>query len=146
MTENRQISKTIDLGQLQEYMPWKQVFEDLQYPMPYPEVVMAGELAYAQYTQMVSLLMMLSWEAGNKATFTLEHVDATVEAYILDIDFALQNINDGWDVVGITPERLKDYLTQAAASWAQYNTLSGKNIRAVRLEPNKWMLTVEANS
>lgn len=134
--------RPIDLGQLSGHMPWSEIFRDMGYPMPYPEVVMAGELAYAQYTQMNSLLMTLAWELDNRAHYHLERAETSYEAYMMEVDLELGTIHEAWEVIGISPERLHDYLLQAVASWARHQALSQREVKMVRLMPKRWMLTL----
>ena len=46
--------------------------------MSYPEIVFAGEDAYALYTQVTSILMMESWEKGNYLEYTLPAVSPKI--------------------------------------------------------------------
>ena len=54
------------------FFPWGRFFHDQGYIMPYPEVTMASEDAYARYTQISGLLMTESWEAGNHLDYVIE--------------------------------------------------------------------------
>lgn len=144
---NLNTSQPVDLGQLSAHMPWAQVFEDLQYPMPYPEVVMAGELAFAQFTQMNSLLMMLSWEGDSRASYTLERLTpddptASAEVYRLSIEVYLDGFNEGWAVLGISEPSLLDYIQQAVAAWAIHQHWANKQTRSVRVDDQMWNVIV----
>lgn len=138
----------VDLGQIAVHMPWAQVFEDLKYPMPYPEVVMAGELAYAQFTQMNSLLMMLAWEGDSKATYSLELLsDSTAaapmpELYHLTVTVQLDGFNEGWNALGISEEALLDYLKQAVACWAMKHRWANQTVRSTRINAESWTIMV----
>ncbi|MDO4692430.1 MAG: hypothetical protein Q4A64_06125 [Porphyromonadaceae bacterium] len=140
MTTDKSTLQPADLGQVASYMPWVEVFQDMGYPMPYPEVVMAGELAYAQFTQMNSLLMMLSWESDNQAHYALERVEASYEAYRLGVQLQLETISEAWSIVGISDAKLRDYLLQGVALWARHKELPNRELKMVRLSDEQWMV------
>lgn len=141
MTTDKSALQPADLGQVASYMPWVEVFQDMGYPMPYPEVVMAGELAYAQFTQMNSLLMMLSWEGNNQAHYHLEPVEASYEAYRLSVDLQLESISEAWGIIGISDAKLRDYLLQGVALWARHKELPNSELKMIRIAPTEWMMT-----
>ncbi|MDO4707829.1 MAG: hypothetical protein Q4A61_05355 [Porphyromonadaceae bacterium] len=143
MTTNT-IEQAVDLGQLGAHMPWTEVFADLKYPMPYPEVVMAGELAYAQFTQMNSLLMMLSWEGDSRASYTLtplaggEGMEVPNQVYRLMVDVRLDGYNEAWATLGITELQLLGYVQQAVAAWAMHKQWGSTAVRSVRIDETSW--------
>ncbi|KGN84455.1 hypothetical protein [Porphyromonas sp. COT-290 OH860] len=141
MTTDKSAPQPADLGQVASYMPWVEVFQDMGYPMPYPEVVMAGELAYAQFTQMNSLLMMLSWEGNNQAHYRLEAVEASYEAYRLSVNLQLESISEAWGMIGISDAKLRDYLLQGVALWARHKKLPNSQLKMIRIAPTEWMMT-----
>lgn len=141
MTTDKSAPQPADLGQVASYMPWVEVFQDMGYPMPYPEVVMAGELAYAQFTQMNSLLMMLSWEGNNQAHYRLEAVESSYEAYRLSVDLQLESISEAWGIIGISDAKLRDYLLQGVALWARHKKLPNSQLKMIRIAPTEWMMT-----
>ncbi|KGO01613.1 hypothetical protein [Porphyromonas sp. COT-290 OH3588] len=141
MTTDKSAPQPADLGQVASYMPWVEVFQDMGYPMPYPEVVMAGELAYAQFTQMNSLLMMLSWEGNNQAHYRIEPVEASYEAYRLSVDLQLESISEAWGIIGISDAKLRDYLLQGVALWARHKKLPNSQLKMIRIAPTEWMMT-----
>lgn len=125
-------------------MPWAKVFADLKYPMPYPEVVMAGELAYAQFTQMNSLLSMLAWEGDSRASYTFtpltepDQGEGSPSIYRLTVDVQLDGYNEAWAMLGIGQDQLLGYVQQAVASWAIARLSSGQEVRSVQIDEANW--------
>lgn len=133
------ICEVVDLGQLGAHMPWAEVFADLKYPMPYPEVVMAGELAYAQFTQMNSLLSMLSWEGDSRASYTLTPLSAGGEVYRLTVEVVLEGYaQEAWELLGIGQEQLRSYVQAAVAAWAVHRQFASRGAQSVRIDEVSW--------
>ncbi|MDY5858199.1 MAG: hypothetical protein SPK09_03095 [Porphyromonas sp.] len=131
---------TIDLNDLSEYFPWGQVYEDLGYAMPYPEVMMTSDRAYALQAQVTGLLMMQSWGAGNSAAYTLERAEATYLAYTLTIDLQLPSIDEAWALIGIPEERLRDYMRLSLVRYVSDKVLpEGSTFRLVPLSEERYM-------
>lgn len=136
--------KAIDLNHLSEYFPWSAMYEALGYAMPYPEVIMTSDRAYALQTQVFGLLMMQSWASGNRAAYHIERAEATHEAYTLDYELELPTIDEAWQVVGITTEMLLAYMHTALIAYIQAKVLpEGTPYRAVSLSPGRCMFVAE---
>lgn len=134
---------TIDLTELTNYFPWGEMYDDLGFAMPYPEVMMTSDRAYALQTQVSGLLMMQSWASGNMAAYTLEEAEATHEAYILTMKLELPSIDEAWEVIGIKKERLWSYMRSAFARYISATALPDKVFRLVPLGEDRYMYIVE---
>lgn len=144
-------TRFIDLGQIGTHMPWATIFADLKYPMPYPEVVMAGELAYAQFTQMNSLLSMLAWAGDSHAAYTLTPLSVGGEAgapevYRLEVEVQLDCDSEAWASLGIGAEQLMGYVREAAAAWAVHRLWPGREVRSARVDEVSWTLMLPTAS
>lgn len=135
--------KTIDLNKLSEHFPWATLYEDLGYAMPYPEVIMTSDRAYALQTQVFGLLMMQSWGSGNEARYLLERADASVEAYTLSCELRLETIDEAWEYIGIAESTLLEYMHKALVAYAISQELSGRSMRIVELGQGRYMLVME---
>lgn len=135
--------KHVDFSQLTEVFPWSEVYDNLGYAMPYPEVIMTSDRAYALYTQIAGLLMMEGWEAGNAARYTLERIDSPHEAYMLETTLELASINEAWEVIGIAEPTLRMYLHQALENYARKEELSGRAHTSTKLGDNKSMIVIK---
>lgn len=134
---------TIDLNDLSNYFPWGDMYEDLGFAMPYPEVMMTSDRAYALQTQVSGLLMMQSWAAGNRAAYELEQAEATHEAYTLTLDLDLPTIDEAWEVIGISEERLHTYMRIAFVRYVSATALPSKPFRVVSLSDERYMYVAE---
>lgn len=134
----------IDLTELIPYYPWAEMFVDLGYHMPYPEVLMTSDRAYALSTQINGLLMMQSWEVGNDATYSLERIEASIhEAYHLTAEVRLETLDEAWAHIGIAEDRLLHYLRSSLISWVMATQLAGRPMRSLQLPSGVWMLIAE---
>lgn len=135
--------KTIDLNELTPYFPWGDMYADLGFAMPYPEVMMTSDRAYALQTQVSGLLMMQSWAAGNMAAYELRMEESTHEAYTLEMQLELPSIDDAWEVIGITEERLVAYMRRAFVHYVQATALSSRPFRFVKLTDERYLCVSE---
>lgn len=116
----------IGLEPLIPHFPWTAMYEDLGYQMPFPEVLMTSDRAYALSTQVNGLLMMQSWELDNYLTYELTKVaDVTHLAYRLSVSVSLGALDEAWLAIGIPEDRLKGYLSLALANYLAENELAG---------------------
>lgn len=120
------------------------MYEALGYAMPYPEVIMTSDRAYALQTQVFGLLMMQSWASGNRAAYAMERAEATHEAYIIDIELALPTIDEAWEVVGITGDMLLAYMQAALLRYISDKALPEGEFRAVPLSEGRYMFVSTA--
>ena len=135
--------KIVDFSQLTESFPWSELCDNLGYAMPYPEVIMTSDRAYALYTQIAGLLMMEGWELGNTASYELERIDSSHEAYMLTTKVELASINEAWSVIGIAEQTLHVYIHTALVDYVGKNELTGKNYTSTSLGEGRYMLVVE---
>lgn len=135
--------KTVDFTHLIEYFPWGAFYDDLGFAMPYPEVMMTSDKAYALQTQVSGLLMMQSWGEGNEASYSLEPVEATHEAYTLNIDLRLESIDEAWELIGVPSDKLHEYMRASILRYVSKKELEGKTFRSVPLPERKYMLVRE---
>lgn len=133
----------VDLNDLTEYFPWGNLYSDLGYAMPYPEVIMTSDRAYALQTQVSGLLMMQSWGAGNAASYQLEQANASHEAYTAELSILLPSLDEAWSVIGIQEDQLRLYMLQALASYIFARVLPKRAFRSVSLSPNRYMYVAE---
>lgn len=134
----------VALDRLIPFFPWAQMYEDLGYQMPYPEVMMTSDRAYALSTQVSGLLMMQSWEIDNKAAYSLVPVaEATHEAYRLTTAVSLGTIDEAWEVIGMHYERLLGYMHLSLLGWVMHEQLKDRPMRSVPLDLGSWMLVAE---
>ena len=131
--------KIVDFSQLTESFPWSELYDNLGYAMPYPEVIMTSDRAYALYTQIAGLLMMEGWELGNIASYELERIDSSHEAYMLTTKVELASINEAWSVIGIVEQTLHT----ALVNYVGKNELTGKNYTSTSLGEDRYMLVVK---
>lgn len=131
----------IDLTDLIPHFPWARMFDELGYHMPYPEVLMTSDRAYALSTQVNGLLMMQAWEVDNKASYHLETIEqVSHQAYRLCTQIEMGALDEAWAVVGITAEALLSYLDEALVGYVMKTSLSDKSLRPIRLAQGSWML------
>ena len=135
--------KIVDFSQLTESFPWSELYDNLCYAMPYPEVIMTSDRAYALYTQIAGLLMMEGWELGNTASYELERIDSSHEAYMLTTKVELASVNEAWGVIGIAEQTLHAYIHTALVNYVGKNELTGKNYTSTSLGEGRYMLVVE---
>lgn len=136
--------KIVDFSQLTESFPWSELYDNLGYAMPYPEVIMTSDRAYALYTQIAGLLMMEGWELGNTASYELERIDSSHEAYMLTTKVELASVNEAWGVIGIAEQTLHAYIHMALVNYVGKNELTGKNYTSTSLGEGRYMLVVES--
>lgn len=129
----------IDLTHLSEYFPWSEVYDDLGYAMPYPEVLMTSDRAYAFQTQVAGLLMMQSWGDGNRATYAVEQAEASHEAYMVELVLELPTIDEAWELIGVPTEKLMSYMKTAMLRYVSSKALPQKSFRIVPLDEGKYM-------
>lgn len=92
------------------YFPWGRFFHDQGYIMPYPEVTLASEDAYARYTQVSGLLMTESWEPGNHLDYIIEHPEeGEADHYILRFSLSLETVSEVWEYLSTSAEQLRTY-------------------------------------
>lgn len=135
--------KPIDLSKLSDHFPWGRLYEDLGYAMPYPEVTMTSDRAYALQTQIFGLLMMQSWGVGNEAKYKMEKVEATHEAYTLDYELRLETIDEAWEYIGIAKPTLIEYMKQSLVDYVLSVELDKRSFRSVSLAEGRYMLVAE---
>lgn len=125
--------------------PWATMFDDLGFHMPYPEVLMTSDRAYALSTQINGLLMMQSWEMDNTAAYTLVPVtDSTHEAYRLNSSVSLGTVDEAWEYIGISTESLLRYMRRSLVAHVQRTVFPGRAMRLVPLsDDDSWMLIAE---
>lgn len=133
----------VDLTHLIDYFPWSEVYQSLGYAMPYPEVLMTSDRAYAFQTQVAGLLMMQSWGSGNSAAYTLARAEATHEAYTLDLHLNLETIDEAWEVIGISAEALRAYMSASLLGYVLAKPLGGRPFKVVPLAEGRYMLVAE---
>lgn len=132
---------TVDLSLISDYYPWGRMYADLGYAMPYPEVIMTSDRAYALQTQIFGLLMMQSWGSGNKAGYILEETQTTHKAYIVEVEVSLETVDEAWAVVGITEDMLCTYMTEALLNYiqAQILNITTQDYKQVPLGNSRYM-------
>lgn len=132
---------TVDLSLISDYYPWGRMYADLGYAMPYPEVIMTSDRAYALQTQIFGLLMMQSWGSGNKAGYILEETQTTHKAYIVEVEVSLETVDEAWAVVGITEDMLYTYMTEALLNYiqAQILNITTQDYKQVPLGNSRYM-------
>lgn len=82
--------------------PWALLFDDLGYQMPYPDVLMTSDRAYALHTQVSALLLDLVYDPAFRAE--VSGGLPTVE---------LGTIDEAWAYIGVEDERLLRYMQLA---------------------------------
>lgn len=134
----------VELEQLSPFYPWAQMFDDMGYQMPFPEVMMTSDRAYALSTQITGLLMTQSWEIDNLASYYLEPViESTHEAYRLYTDISIGTLDEAWEVIGVPSDRLYKYMHLSLVGWVIKHQFSGRSFREVALGEGEWMLVAE---
>lgn len=134
-------TNSVALDQLIAHFPWAQMYADLGFHMPYPEVLMTSDRAYALSTQISGLLMTQSWEVDNTASYRLEPIaESTHEAYRLTTDVRLGTIDEAWAVIGMSADKLLHYMHLSLVGWAQHSLLEGRAMRPVLQGQGQWML------
>lgn len=134
----------VELELLSPFYPWAQMFDDMGYQMPFPEVMMTSDRAYALSTQITGLLMTQSWEIDNVASYYLEPVEeATHEAYRLYTAISIGSLDEAWEVIGISSDSLHRYMHLALLGWVVKHQLSGRSFREVALAEGEWMLVAQ---
>lgn len=132
--------KEIELSSLTPHFPWSDAFGDLGYQMPYPEVLMTSDRAYAFAQQVSGLLMTQGWEPDTSISYRLERTESTHEAYRLTTEIHLEPLDPAWEVIGIPLDRLIGYITTAVAEWVIISDLDARPMRIVPLSPTECML------
>ena len=89
------------------FFPWGRFFHDQGYIMPYPEITMASEDAYARYTQITGLLMTESWEAGNHLDYVIERPEEPEADYLLlRLALSLDTVSEVWEYLSVSQDHL----------------------------------------
>lgn len=79
--------------------PWALLFDDLGYQMPYPDVLMTSDRAYALHTQVSALLLDLVYDPAFRAE---------VAGGLPTVQ--LGAIDEAWAYIGVDDERLLRYM------------------------------------
>lgn len=85
--------------------PWALLFDDLGYQMPYPDVLMTSDRAYALHTQVSALLLDLVYDPA----FSAEVAGGLPTVQLGAID-------EAWAYIGVDDERLLRYIQLATLS------------------------------
>lgn len=133
----------IDLTRLTEYFPWGEMYADLGFAMPYPEVLMMNDKAYALHAQVTGLLMMQSWGAGNAAGYSTTRAESPREAYTVELMLDLPTLDEAWPVIGIPYETLLRYMTTALLDYVRAVALPQHSFRTVQLAEGRYMFVAE---
>lgn len=134
----------VELEHLSPFYPWARMFDDMGFQMPFPEVMMTSDRAYALSIQITGLLMTQSWEVDNLASYYLEPVsEATHEAYRLYTSISIGSLDEAWEAIGISQDSLYTYMHLALVGWVIKHQLSGRSFREVALSEGEWMLVAQ---
>ena len=123
------------------FFPWGRFFHDQGYIMPYPEVTMASEDAYARYTQISGLLMTESWEAGNHLDYVIERPEEPESDYlILRLALSLDTVSEVWDYLSVSQDQLRTYHLLAALALVRKVGLLGQQFDCERINATTYRL------
>lgn len=126
------------------FFPWARFFHDQGYIMPYPEVTLASEDAYARYTQMSGLLMTESWEPGNHLDYTIERPEEEgAEHFILRFSLSLDTISEVWDYLSVSEEQLRSYHLLSGLALVRKAGLLGQLFDCERIDPTTYRLRLK---
>ena len=123
------------------FFPWGRFFHDQGYIMPYPEVTMASEDAYARYTQISGLLMTESWEAGNHLDYVIERPEEPEADYLLlRLALSLDTVSEVWDYLSVSQDQLRTYHLLAALALVRKVGLLGQQFDCKRINATTYRL------
>ena len=123
------------------FFPWGRFFHDQGYIMPYPEVTMASEDAYARYTQISGLLMTESWEAGNHLDYVIERPEEPESDYLLlRLALSLDTVSEVWDYLSVSQDQLRTYHLLAALALVRKVGLLGQQFDCERINATTYRL------
>ncbi len=126
------------------FFPWGRFFHDQGYIMPYPEVTMASEDAYARYTQISGLLMTESWEAGNHLDYVIERPEEPESDYlILRLALSLDTVSEVWDYLSVSQDQLRTYHLLAALALVRKVGLLGQQFDCERINATTYRLRLK---
>ena len=126
------------------FFPWGRFFHDQGYIMPYPEVTMASEDAYARYTQISGLLMTESWEAGNHLDYVIERPEELeVDYLLLRLALSLDTVSEVWDYLSVSQDQLRTYHLLAALALVRKVGLLGQQFDCERINATTYRLRLK---
>lgn len=126
------------------FFPWGRFFHDQGYIMPYPEVTMASEDAYARYTQVSGLLMTESWEAGNHLDYVIERPEEPeVDYLLLRLALSLDTVSEVWDYLSVSQDQLRTYHLLAALALVRKVGLLGQQFDCERINATTYRLRLK---
>ena len=126
------------------FFPWGRFFHDQGYIMPYPEVTMASEDAYARYTQISGLLMTESWEAGNHLDYVIERPEEPESDYlILRLALSLDTVSEVWDYLSVSQDQLRTYHLLAALALVRKVGLLDQQFDCERINATTYRLRLK---
>ena len=126
------------------FFPWGRFFHDQGYIMPYPEVTMASEDAYARYTQISGLLMTESWEAGNHLDYVIERPEEPeVDYLLLRLALSLDTVSEVWDYLSVSQDQLRTYHLLAALALVRKVGLLGQQFDCERINATTYRLRLK---
>lgn len=126
------------------FFPWGRFFHDQGYIMPYPEVTMASEDAYARYTQISGLLMTESWEAGNHLDYVIERPEEPESDYLLlRLALSLDTVSEVWDYLSVSQDQLRTYHLLAALALVRKVGLLGQQFDCERINATTYRLRLK---
>lgn len=126
------------------FFPWGRFFHDQGYIMPYPEVTMASEDAYARYTQISGLLMTESWEAGNHLDYVIERPEEPESDYLLlRLALSLDTVSEVWDYLSVSQDQLRTYHLLAALALVRKVGLLGQQFNCERINATTYRLRLK---
>ena len=126
------------------FFPWGRFFHDQGYIMPYPEVTMASEGAYARYTQISGLLMTESWEAGNHLDYVIERPEEPESDYLLlRLALSLDTVSEVWDYLSVSQDQLRTYHLLAALALVRKVGLLGQQFNCERINATTYRLRLK---
>ena len=126
------------------FFPWGRFFHDQGYIMPYPEVTMASEDAYARYTQISGLLMTESWEAGNHLDYVIERPKEPEADYLLlRLTLSLDTVSEVWDYLSVSQDQLRTYHLLAALALVRKVGLLGQQFDCERINATTYRLRLK---
>ena len=126
------------------FFPWGRFFHDQGYIMPYPEITMASEDAYARYTQISGLLMTESWEAGNHLDYVIERPEEPeVDYLLLRLALSLDTVSEVWDYLSVSQDQLRTYHLLAALALVRKVGLLGQQFDCERINATTYRLRLK---
>ena len=137
----------ISLDRLTPHFPWARFYHNQGYTMSYPEIVFAGEDAYALYTQVTSILMMEAWEKGNYLEYTLSAVSPEDPIHFrLEVALTLDAVHEAWETIRVSAEKLREYYLIATLAYVRKEGLLGKHFTCERTSPTSYKLTLQSEA